>query len=111
MIVAVADIYAQIPQRTAVQKAMLETQLRVRDEPGCISFVFAEVVAEPGHFLLVQRWRDQAALDEHYRTAAFADYQAAIGGLLVRDSEMHVYVVEGEFRPVDSSPLDLRHDE
>jgi quinol monooxygenase YgiN len=60
MIVAVADVYAQIPHRKAVQEVMLTTEVRVRADPGCVSFVFAEVLAEPGHFLLVERWRDQA---------------------------------------------------
>jgi quinol monooxygenase YgiN len=111
VIVAFADVYAQIAQREAVQEVMLETQTRVREDPGCVSFVFAEVVAEPGHFLLVQEWRDQAALDEHYRSAVFADYQAALGGLLARDSQMRVHVSEEEFRPVDSSRLDVGHDD
>ena len=111
MIVAVADVYAQIPHRKAVQQVMLETEARVREDPGCVSFVFAEVLAEPGHFLLVQRWRDQAALAEHYRSAAFADYQAGIQGLLVRDSEIQVHVSEQEFRPVDSSRLDIHQDD
>jgi quinol monooxygenase YgiN len=111
VIVAVADVYAQVRQREAVQEAMLKTQERVREDPGCISFVFAEVVDEPGHFLHVQEWRDQAALDEHYRSAAFADYQAALSGLLVRDSEVKVHVSEQEFRPVDSSRLDIGQDD
>src|SRR3984893_9117649 len=107
MIVALADVYAQIPHRKAIQEVMLKTETRVREDAGCLSFVFAEVLAEPGHFLLVQTWRDQAALNEHYRSAAFTDYQAGIRGLLVRDSEIQVHVSEQEFRPVDSSRLDI----
>jgi quinol monooxygenase YgiN len=111
MIVALADVYAQIPHRKEIQEVMLKTEARVREDPGCVSFVFAEVLAEPGHFLLVQRWRDQAALNEHYRSAAFADYQAGIRGLLVRNSEIQVHVSEQEFRPVDSSGLDIGQDD
>jgi quinol monooxygenase YgiN len=111
MIVALADVYAQIPHRKAIQEVMLRTEARVREDPGCVSFVFAEVLAEPGHFILVQRWRDKAALNVHYRSTAFADYQAGIRGLLVRDSEIRVYVSEQEFRPVDSSGLDIGQDD
>jgi quinol monooxygenase YgiN len=111
MIVALADVFAQIPQRKAVQEVMLRTEARVREDPSCVSYVFAEMVAEPGHFLLVQRWRDRAALDAHYQSGAFADYQAAIRGLLVRDSEVHLYVSEEELAPVDSSPLNIEHDD
>jgi quinol monooxygenase YgiN len=111
MIVALTDVYAQIPHRKAIQEVMLKTEALVREDSGCVSFVFAEVLAEPGHFLLVQRWRDQAALNEHYRSAAFTNYQAGIRGLLVRDSETHVHVSEQEFRPVDSSGLDIGQDD
>jgi|ERR1700682_653761 len=111
MIVALADVYAQIAHREAIQEVMVKTEARVREDPGCVSFVFAEVLAEPGHFLLVQRWRDQATLDEHYRSAAFTDYQAGMRGLLVRDSEITVHVSEQEFRPVDSSRLDIGQDD
>ena len=111
MIVALADVFAQIPHRKAVQDVMLKTEVRVREAPGCVSFVLAEVLAEPGHFLLVQTWRDQAALNEHYRSAAFTDYQAGIRGLLVRDSEIQVFVSQQEFRPVDSSGLDIGQDD
>jgi quinol monooxygenase YgiN len=111
VILALGDIYAQIPQRKAVEEAMLDAQTQARKEPGCVSFAFAEVIGDPGHFLVVERWRDQAALDEHYRSAAFAGYQAAVAGRLVRDSEMHVHAVEQEVRPVDSSRLDLAHDD
>jgi quinol monooxygenase YgiN len=111
MIVAVADVFAQIPQLEAVREVMLRTERRVRENPSCVSFVFAEVVAEPGHFLLVEQWRSRAALDAHYQSDAFADYQAAIRGLVVRDSEIQVYVSEEQFRPVYSSPLDIAQDD
>jgi quinol monooxygenase YgiN len=111
MIVALGDVYAQIPQRGAIERAMLALQAQALEQDGCVSFVFAEVLADPGHFLLVQRWRDRGALDAHYRSAAFADYQAAVEGLLVRDSELHLHVIAETVRPVDSSRLDLRQDD
>jgi quinol monooxygenase YgiN len=111
MILAIAEVYAQIPQRDAARDVMARAQQRARQEPGCLSFTFAETIEEPGRFLLVERWRDQAALDEHFGSNAFADYQAEITPLLARDSKLEVHVVGEGVRPVDSSPLDLRQDD
>jgi quinol monooxygenase YgiN len=111
MIVAIADVYAQIPQRRAVQRAMLGAAEQAREHDGCVSFVFAEVLEDPGHFLLVQRWRDQDALDAHYRSSSFAEYQQAIAPLLVRDTELQVDRVTETVRPLNTSPLDTDHDD
>jgi quinol monooxygenase YgiN len=105
MLVVLGDVYAQVPERDRVRELMLDTQRRVGDEPGCISYVFAETLDEPGHFMTVQQWRDQAALDDHYRSPAFADYQRQIGECLVRTSDLSVHVVQGGFTPYDSGPL------
>ena len=102
MVIAIGDIYAQIPSREEVVDLMRETQLRARELPGCLAYTFAETLDDPGHFLVVQQWRDSAALDEHYRSEAFASYQARIGALLVRTSELRVHAVGQSFRAVPS---------
>ena len=111
MIVAIADVYAQIPQRDAAEQVMLRAQAAARGEDGCVTFAFAQVLGDPGHYLLVARWRDRAAFDAHYASAAFAEYQSAITPLLVRDSELRVDTVQDTVQPVESSPLDIRHDD
>ncbi len=55
MIIALGDVYAQIPQREGVSELMRAMQTRVRERPGCESYVFAETIDEPGHFVVVQR--------------------------------------------------------
>jgi quinol monooxygenase YgiN len=103
VIVGLGDIYAQIPRREEVRELMRATQASVREQAGCISYAFAETLDDPGHFIVVQQWRDQAAVDEHYGSRAFADYQAKIASLLVRTSELRLHVVQEGFRPVDST--------
>ena len=80
MIVAIADVYAQIPQRDAAEQVMVRAQTAARGEDGCVAF-------------------------------AFAQYQSAITPLLVRDSELRVDTVQETVLPLDSSPLDIRHDD
>jgi quinol monooxygenase YgiN len=105
MLIALGDIFAQIPHRDRVRELMLATQASVCEEPGCISYFFAETLDDPGHFVVVQQWRDQAALDEHFRSRAFADYQAQIIPSLVRSSDMSVHVVEASYSPFDSGSI------
>jgi quinol monooxygenase YgiN len=112
VIIAVGDIYAQIPRREEVRDLMRETQLRARELPGCLSYTFAETLDDPGHFLVVHEWRDRAALEEHYRSPAFASYQAKIGELLVRTSQLRLHTVRESFRPVPSLDGDpTQHDD
>ncbi|HXD55481.1 MAG TPA: putative quinol monooxygenase [Solirubrobacteraceae bacterium] len=111
MIVVHADVFAQIPQREGVREAMLLAQRAAREQDGCVSFQFAEALDEPGHFVAVERWRDGAALEAHFRSSSFQAYEEAVTPLLVRDSEVLVLTAQEELRPVDSSPLDLRQDD
>jgi quinol monooxygenase YgiN len=111
MIIALGDVFAQIPRREAVRELMRATQAQVREQPGCLSYTFAEALDDPGHFVVVQEWRDQTALDEHYRSQAFADYQATIAQQLVRTSELRVHDAQASVIPVDSSRIDISHDD
>ena len=111
MIVALGDVYAQIPQRDAAAEAMLDSQHAALEQDGCISYVFAEALGDPGHFVVIQRWRDRAALEGHYRSEAFFRFQAAIGPLLVRESELRIHAVEDEIAPVGDDALDLHQDD
>jgi quinol monooxygenase YgiN len=108
VIIALGDVYAQIPSRESVRALMRATQERATQEDGCISYVFAETLDDPGHFVIVQQWRDEAALGDHYRSQVFADYQAQIGELLVRSSELRIHAVRDSYSPVDSAPIDPR---
>ena len=103
MIVGLGDIYTQIPRREEVRELMRSTQASVREQPGCIRYTFAEMLDDPGHFVVVQQWRDQAAVEEHYRSPEFAGYQEKIAPLLVRTSELRLHVVTEGVRPLDPS--------
>ncbi len=111
MILAVGDIHAQIPHRRRVEQVMLTAQAAARRQEGCEAYTFAQALEEPGHFVVLQQWRDRAALDAHHRSAAFASYQQDIAPLLVRDSELRVHVVADTFRPVNPSVLDIAQDD
>ena len=77
-------------------------------EPGCVRYRFAATLADPSRFVLVSEWESQAALDAHYRSQAFADFQLGLDGLLAVPSELTVYAAEGAVRPLNTRPMDPR---
>lgn len=111
MLIALGDVYAQIARREEVRELMRATQASAREQTGCEYYAFAETLDDPGHFLLVQRWRDAAALEEHYRSRAFADYQAQITPLLVRTSELRLFEAQTSARLVRSDAIETAQEE
>jgi quinol monooxygenase YgiN len=111
VIIALGDVYAQVPRVEAVRELMRATQASVREQAGCISYEFAQSLEDPAHFVVVQQWHDSAALDEHYRSQAFANYQAQIAKQIVQTSELRLHEVETSYAPIDSSRLDLAQDD
>ncbi len=56
---------------TVVLRALRDAS---RAEAGCITFDVSRSVDDPNVFVLYEEWRDQAALDEHYKTPAFNQF-------------------------------------
>ena len=107
-IVVVGRIHTLLGRREELRELLQDTQARTREEPGCLAYDFAEVVGDPGRYVLVQEWHDAAAMEVHYRSGAFRDYQARIGDLLARPSEVRIHHVRETLRPEDGEPLDPR---
>jgi len=111
MIIALGDIYVRIADREQVRNLMRMTQERVSALPGCVLYSFTETLDEPGHFMVVQQWEDRSALEQHYRTQAFADYQAAIGEHLVRTSELRLHEASAGVIPLDPAPIEASQED
>jgi quinol monooxygenase YgiN len=107
-VVAVGEMFG-ISGRREELKRLLETFERwAAGEPGCRRYVFAAALADPSRFVLFSDWESQEALDAHYRSEAFTDFQLSLDGLLARPSELTLYSVESAVRPADTRPMDPR---
>jgi quinol monooxygenase YgiN len=81
-IVIIAEIEPSPRDAATVREALLTAVTRVRSEDdGCERY---ELHRDPrtGGFVMVERWRDQAALDAHAAGPAFAALSAALEGRL-----------------------------
>jgi quinol monooxygenase YgiN len=107
-VIAVAEMFGISGRRDELAAVLGRFEGVAGREPGCQRYVFATTLADPTRFVLLSEWDDQDALDAHYRSQAFADFQFALDGLLARPSELTVYSAEGTVRPLASRPMDPR---
>ena len=65
-------------------------------EDGCLDYNYAEDVAEPGLIHVFERWRDQDALDAHFKTGHMTRWRAAWPSFGVSDRQLFAYEVASE---------------
>jgi quinol monooxygenase YgiN len=107
-VVALADLYGISGRRNELVALLAEAEREAAAQSDCIRYSFAATLADPVRFVLIGEWRDQAAMDAHYGSQAFASFQFSLDGLLARPSEMTVYWVSGSAQPVASGSMDPR---
>jgi quinol monooxygenase YgiN len=62
-----------------------------RKEDGCIAYSFGRDITDPAKILIVEAWRDQAAVDAHFGAAHFADWRDQNETLGVHARQLTVY--------------------
>lgn len=107
-LIAVAEMFGISGRRDELAELLQRFERWAAGEPGCRRYVFAATLADPSVFVLVSEWDSKAALDAHYRSEEFADFQFGLDGLLARPSELTVYSGEDGVRPLNTRPMDPR---
>ena len=107
-ILAIAKMYATAAGTEPLAERLRAFAPSASSQPGCRRYSFSVSLTDPDSFLLVSEWDSQQALDAHYASGVFTDFQAGLHGLLARQSELTIYSVDGVFKPVDSGPMDPR---
>jgi quinol monooxygenase YgiN len=78
-------------------------------EAGCVEYRPLTDPARPGVVVMVERWRDQDALDEHFATAHFARVAPRLAELLAEPIEIVELVPRNpEQPPARVAPEELR---
>lgn len=107
-IVVVADIFGIAGRRQQLISTLAGAERDAAGQDGCLRYTVAVTVTDPEHFVMVSEWRDQAAVDAHYSSPAFATFQMSLDGLLARPTETAIYDVSATVRPIPSGPMDPR---
>jgi quinol monooxygenase YgiN len=105
---AVADLYGISGRRAELISLLERSERAAAGGPGCRRYTFAATVSDPDRFVLVSEWDSPEAMDAHYRSQAFAEFQFGLEGLLARPSVLTVYAGEQAVRPLDSGQMDPR---
>jgi len=108
VVIAVAEMFGISGRRDELATLLERFERWAGGEPGCSRYLFAATLADPSRFVLVGEWESDEALEAHYRSEAFADFQFGLDGLLSRPSELTVYSAEGAVRPLNTRPMDPR---
>ena len=70
-----------------------------RAEDGCITYSYAVDVQDPGLVRVFEAWRDQAAIDAHFKAPHMAEWRAAGAEFGLSDRRLFAYEVASE-RPL-----------
>ena len=64
-----------------------------RREPGCISYALYEDAMVPGHFFFYEEWKDQAAIDFHFKQPYCIDFITKVRALTSAPPEIKIHPV------------------
>jgi quinol monooxygenase YgiN len=84
---------------TGLRPHMLAMLAASRAEDGCLTYSYGEDVAEPGLIRVFEAWRDQAAIDAHFKAPHMAAWRAACAEHGVSDRKLFAYETASE-RPL-----------
>ena len=62
-----------------------------RAEPGCIAYAYAQDVLDPETIHVAEKWRDRAALTEHFATPHMAEWRGVMGSLGLTGRDLRVF--------------------
>ncbi len=108
MNVVIADIFGIAGRRGELSSLLADAQRTALRRPDCLRYTVSSGLGDPDHYVVVEEWRDEAALDAHFASAAFARFQWELHGLLARPSEVRIHSVSQTHRPIASGPTDPR---
>ena len=71
MLILVVNIHIKPDRIEAFRKATMENARHSRQEPGVARFDFLQQTDDPSRFVLIEVYRDQAAVAAHKETAHY----------------------------------------
>lgn len=66
-------------------------------EDGCLHYSFGRAVTDPDRLIVSERWRDQVAIDAHFKSPHMAAFNAALASAKVLGLSIKAYE-NGEVR-------------
>ena len=97
MTIIIAGTVRVPPQNLAALRPHQDAMLAAsRAEDGCITYSYAYDIEDPGVVRVFEAWRDQAAIDAHFKAPHMAAWRAAWPQFGVYDRQLSLYEVASE---------------
>lgn len=103
--ISVTVILEVDPLRVEEFRTIVTTQAAAsREEPGCLRFEVSQQLDKPNVFALSELYVDRQAVEEHYGSAHFAQWKAAVSdGLILHRTSSRGDVIDGAPEDVSES--------
>jgi (4S)-4-hydroxy-5-phosphonooxypentane-2,3-dione isomerase len=92
LLIVHVDIAVVPEQLDAFLAASQENAAASRDEPGVVRFDVLSDRADPGHVVLVEIYRDEAAAAAHKETSHYLRWRDAVAAMMARPRQATRYV-------------------
>jgi quinol monooxygenase YgiN len=93
MLVIAGTITLDPADREKAIAAAVDMMEATRKETGCVAYTFSGDFSDPAIIHLFEQWESQEALNAHFQAPHMATFQAALGGLSVKNMAVQKYEI------------------
>lgn len=84
------------PEHLASARPAMERMITAsRAEDGCLAYSYAEDILEPGLIRVIEPWKDQPSLDQHWTSEHLLEWRRTWSALDIGDRNLSIYDVSG----------------
>ena len=93
MIVVVGRVQSDASRREELVRLGEAMAAASREETGCIDYRLYEDIERENHFLFVEEWESQAALEQHFATSHVRRFMSEIPATIVAPPDVKFHTV------------------
>lgn len=83
------------PENSPAAREAIEGMITAsRAEEGCLAYSYSEDILEPELIHVTERWKDEASLKKHWKSAHVVQWRARWATLGFRDRNLQLYRAE-----------------
>jgi quinol monooxygenase YgiN len=94
MIVVVGRVRTDDEKRLDLLRIARDLVAASRRDEGCISYRFYEDTENANHFVFIEEWENDDALQQHFATSHIAEFMQAVPAALVAAPDVHFHTIE-----------------
>jgi quinol monooxygenase YgiN len=101
MIVVTGRVHIDPEQRATFAAVATEMCRRSRDDAGCLGYRVYEDLEQPDHYVIVEEWADDEALQQHFAQPHTGAFMGQLPGLLAEapDALFHTVALSRRLDP------------